>query len=180
MHIDVNTLSANINMAAYLTFTSTDILNSSLLTPNGAIRYTISTTSKNKWNGLKHRATTVVTVSPNLTGIIGWESEILTIGGVERPWSTLGQRAFATIPLGKEEWTWGDIPYTLYLNTDYAEWTARQTHGLADIARLEERKNGPPALVLSSAELGDDTSTERMFMVLVMIMKGSHVKTFFS
>jgi hypothetical protein len=96
----ISALHSLTQMAAYLTFTSTDILNSSLVTPNGAIRYTISTTSKNKWNGPKHRATTVATVSTNLTGIIGWESETLTIGGVERPWSTLGQRAFVTIGLG--------------------------------------------------------------------------------
>ncbi|KAF7341332.1 hypothetical protein MVEN_01869600 [Mycena venus] len=148
-------------MSAFLTFTNKDILNGSLVLPNGAVRYTISTGSQ--FLGLKRAPTIVTALTDNITGSVNWEGGTFTIGGVERPWKTLKHHVWDQ---NKEEWKWGDISYTVRFSSEWGEWTARPTQGWTDVARLEQRKNAPPTLALS-AELGDET--ERMFMVLVMI-----------
>ncbi|KAJ7798702.1 hypothetical protein B0H14DRAFT_2905942 [Mycena olivaceomarginata] len=151
-------------MSAYLTFTDKENLEGSLLLPNGRIHSTLTTGTRTlaRKGGSVPRQTTVVAESTNTRGKISWEARTFTIDGVERSVNTLRERVWDN----KDKWTWGETSYTVRFLSEHGEWTARPTRGWTDVARLEQRTDAPPALVLS-AELQDER--ERMFMVLVLI-----------
>ena len=71
-------------MAIALTFTSKKILESALVSPDGAVHYTTQTT-----HGLLERKATTITAASGVVGVINWRDKVFVLDGLQRAWGDL-------------------------------------------------------------------------------------------
>ncbi|KAJ6529610.1 hypothetical protein B0H19DRAFT_1192913 [Mycena capillaripes] len=175
-------------MAAPLTFSKENLIDSAVVGPDGAVYYTTSTTK-----GLLGRKETTITAASGLLGLINWREKAFVINGVQKEWDDLKERS-AGIFRFEREWTWGNKPYKLkyhdlqkellvrvcyYFNIGYAltgqatpttgnsAGTVRFTIFQPHLLRDNER-----ATICFPPELSDEV--ERMFLLMAILQTEMH------
>jgi hypothetical protein len=74
-------------MSTALTFVTEELLNTTIVAPDGGVHYTTTTTDG--WLG---RKVTTVSATSGLVGFIDWREKVFIINGVQQKWDELKSR----------------------------------------------------------------------------------------
>ncbi|KAJ7895178.1 hypothetical protein B0H14DRAFT_2558756 [Mycena olivaceomarginata] len=154
-------------MSTALTFVAEELLNTTIVAPDGGVHYTTTTTDG--WLG---RKVTTVSAASGLVGFIDWREKVFVINGVQRKWDELKSRPKGILS-SEREWTWGSRPYRLKYNLSQKELLATPTVGsTADTVRFTPYRphllhaNERAAIYLPH-QMQDEI--ERMFLLMVVL-----------
>ncbi|KAJ7218407.1 hypothetical protein GGX14DRAFT_560749 [Mycena pura] len=156
-------------MAIALTFTSKKILESALVSPEGAVHYTTQTT--HGLLALEPKATTI-TAASGVVGVINWHDKVFVLNGVQRAWGDLKSKPGGLFS-SEREWNWGDRPYTLkYHGHPHKELRATPNFNGAGTVRFTPYQahllhTNEPAVIHLPSKMQDET--ERMFLLMVIL-----------
>ncbi|KAJ6471095.1 hypothetical protein C8R47DRAFT_1147850 [Mycena vitilis] len=108
-------------MSIPLTFLAEKLLDTAIVGPEGAVYYTLATTS-----GFRGRKITTITAASGLSGFINWREKVFIINGVQRDWDELKERSGGLFS-SEREWNWGNRPYKLKYHDSHKELLATPT-----------------------------------------------------
>ncbi|KAJ7458148.1 hypothetical protein FB451DRAFT_1372328 [Mycena latifolia] len=154
-------------MSITLTFSDKELLASPVMGPDGAVRYTTSTTQ-----GFLGRKITTIMAASGLVGIINWREKTFMLNGVERKWDELKSRSDGIFS-SEREWNWANRPYKLKYDTWEKELLATPSFGSeAGAVRFTTyqahlMRENEPALLYFPHELRDEL--ERMFLLMAIL-----------
>ncbi|KAJ7129910.1 hypothetical protein C8R43DRAFT_1026191 [Mycena crocata] len=112
-------------MSTTLTFTDKNILQAALVSADGAVHYTTSTTS-----GFLGRKVTTIMGTSGVVGVINWREDLFIINGVQRKWDDLKTRSNGILSR-EREWSWDMWSYKLKFDTWEKELLAIPSSGNA-------------------------------------------------
>ncbi|KAF7328177.1 hypothetical protein MVEN_02575300 [Mycena venus] len=110
-------------MALALTFVDRKLLETALVSPEGAVHYTTTTT-----HGFRGRKITTIVAASGLNGFINWREKVFVINGVQQDWDNLKERS-GGIFSSEREWNWGNRPFKLKYHHSHKELLATPTIG---------------------------------------------------
>ncbi|KAJ7035835.1 hypothetical protein C8F04DRAFT_1258472 [Mycena alexandri] len=102
-------------MSIALTFTDKKLVDTALVTLDGALHYTTSTTE-----GRTRRKTTTISAASGLVGFINWREKVFSINGVRQKWEDLKERSNGIFS-SEWEWHWGSRSYKLKFHKSHKE-----------------------------------------------------------
>ncbi|KAJ7636565.1 hypothetical protein FB45DRAFT_1024677 [Roridomyces roridus] len=163
-----------------LRFEAWDMLNSTLVAPDGVAEFTVTTPQT--YYMQRH---TIVTSLTGARAVIKWHPKTFVIGGVERPWKELKKVVGGPLSSKWRIWKWSEPSYTVKYARDadgqmrYAirqtredgKWQSDTEAAGTDLARLTpviDHFMRPPdnALMYLSPKLEDK---DRLFLVMIML-----------
>ncbi|KAK7017812.1 hypothetical protein R3P38DRAFT_3560437 [Favolaschia claudopus] len=150
-----------------LTFVDKKLLQTTLIDPDNAIHYTLTTTS-----GFRGKKITTITAASGLVGSIDWREKTFTINGVEKKWDDLKTRS-AGVFRTERNWNWGPRPFNLKYQDAHKELLATPLEGTpADPVRFTVHRqhvlhDNEPATIRFPTRMQDDA--ERMFLLMAIL-----------
>ncbi|KAJ7035912.1 hypothetical protein C8F04DRAFT_1233415 [Mycena alexandri] len=159
-------------MTLAITFVDRKLVDSSVIGPDGGVRYTTGSTDGSR--GLK---LTTIAATSGLVGSINWREELFVINGVEKKWDELKSQSGRKFG-PQREWNWDNKPYTFkYQNCAKELLVTPNSSGdvgtvrftTSDAGSLHENDN---AVVYFPEEMQDDT--ERMFLLIAILQTEMH------
>ncbi|KAJ7348056.1 hypothetical protein DFH08DRAFT_960413 [Mycena albidolilacea] len=159
-------------MAIALTFVDKKLLDTTVVGPDGGVRYTTTTTS-----GFRGRKITTISAASGLTGYINWREHVFVINGVQREWDSLKSRS-GGIFSSEREWSWGNRPFHLKYHDSHKELLATPTTGNpADTVRFTTYHShllhdSERAAIYFPHQMVDEI--ERMFLLMAILQTEMH------
>ncbi|KAJ7219889.1 hypothetical protein B0H12DRAFT_313907 [Mycena haematopus] len=105
-------------MSIALTFADKNLLDTTVVAPDGTVQYTTTTT-----NGLLGRKTTIIVAASGVAGSIDWRQKFFVIDGVQKTWNHLKSRA--GVFSSSRDWNWGNRPFKLEYQHSHSELLVR-------------------------------------------------------
>ncbi|KAJ7437218.1 hypothetical protein B0H11DRAFT_2108187 [Mycena galericulata] len=163
----------NSTMSIPLTFVDKDIIKTPVVGPDGAVHYTIVTTT-----GMMHRRKeTTVTAASGLVGVLNWRDHTFNINGFQRDIDSLKART-GGIFTSEREWNWGNRPFRLKYHNRQKELLVTPNFepnpGMARFTPFHGHlfSDNEPAVLYLPYQIQDEF--EKMFLLLAILHTEIH------